>query len=378
VSPTVTVIVVTYNGERFVRPCLQSLRAQTYREFETLVIDNASTDGTADLVAREFPEATLVRLTKNTGFAGGNNEGLRRAQGTILVLLNQDTRVGPEWLERLLAPLILGGPAKVGSTHGPILNEGESYLTSSARFDPSGAKLATLTLAGRNCATALPFDPRLILFGSGAGLAVRKVLAGEALFDEDYFAYGEDVALGWRVRLKGGGVLMVPDAEVHHALPPEGKRSTPEWLYLWERNRLFNLYIHYSTRTRWLLHPVFAADVLALALPRPAEVAPDGSPVARRPAREKGGRQERARRRQLRRAVGRSILTAISANPELRRKHAAMEAERRVGDAAVTAAMTCRVTPFDDGLLGLLNRFSAAWCRAFGIVTVESAPREAP
>jgi hypothetical protein len=68
----------------------------------------------------------------------------------------------------------------------------------------------------------------------------------------------------------------------------------------------------------------------------------------------------------------------MASNPQLRRKHAAIEAERKVGDGAVTATMTCRVTPFDHGIFGVLNRFAAAWCRAFAIQTVESAPREAP
>jgi GT2 family glycosyltransferase len=370
-TASVSVIVVTYNGARYVRLLLDSLRGQTYAGFETVLVDNASKDGTADIVESEYPEVRLLRQSENLHFARGNNLGYREAKGEIVVLLNQDTWVPHDWLANLLRPLQEDRGDAFACTHSPILNEGDGYATSTAHFDRSASPLATLSVAGRNCATALPFAPSRIFYGSGGALAVRRSAAGPLLFDPDYRAYAEDVALGWRLRVQGGKVLLVPEAHVHHALPPEGRPSSPELLYLWERNRLFTLYIHYTTRTRFLLHPVWAADLLALALPKPAAIGPDGS-VQRAPPGAPPSRRD------LRRALGRALLEAVAKNPVLRVKHRNLEALRRVPESDVTSAMTSRLTPFDEGMLGTLNRFSAAWCRAFGIATVESAaPKEA-
>jgi GT2 family glycosyltransferase len=372
VSPTASVVIVTYNGARFVRRLLDSVRAQSEKGFEVIVVDNASTDGTADIVEADYPEVRLLRQRENLHFARGNNLGYREAQAPIVVLLNQDTWVEHDWLHRLLAPLWADTEGKIACTHSPILNEGDAYEHSTARFRAEGAKLATLSVAGRNCATGLPLDPTRVFYGSGAALAVRKSYAGDELFPADFGAYAEDVALGFRLRIAGGGVLLVPEAHVHHALPPEGRPSTPAMLRQWERNRLAALYLHYTPRTRWLLKPVLAADLLALALGKPQPVAPDGTPRRGAPTPVAA---PAAPPRELRRAVVQAVFDSLAQSPKLAAQHKEIEKLRRVPEADVTRAMTARVTPFDGGLLGKLNCFSIGWCKAFGIVTVETAER---
>lgn len=370
-SPAASVVIVTYNGAAFVRRLLDSLRAQTEKGFEVLLVDNASTDGTADIVAADYPEVRLFRQGENLHFARGNNLGYSKAEAPVVVLLNQDTWVEHDWLHRLLAPLWADTEEAIACTHSPILNEGDAYAHSTARFHPEGTKLATLSVAGRNCLTQVPFDPELIFYGSGGAIAIRKSFAGEELFIPEYRAYAEDVALGWRMRLRGGRVVMVPAAHVHHALPSEGRPSSPELVYLWERNRLASIYIHYHPRTRWMLKPVLAADLVSLWLPKPAGLQPDGAPW-------KGGKGPAAPptevRRELRRAVGRALLETLASNTRLKARYREVEAVREVSDREVTRFMTARLTPFDTGMLGRLNRFSKAWCKAFGIVTVETAP----
>jgi len=237
-------------------------------------------------------------------------------------------------------------------------------------FDASKATLGTMSVAGRNCATAIPFDPELSFYGSGAALAVRKSAVGDVLFDPDYFIYSEDTALGWSLRLKGYRILMVSEAFVHHGLPPEGRPSTPKALRAWERNRLFNIYIYYSPKTRWLLKPVLLADLIALALPKGGKTSPEGA-VVEAPA----STGTEASPRERRRAVVQGVLDALAAWPKLRRKYALVQRERKVQDSAITRAMTCRLVALDTGAFGLINRFAAAWCRAWGIPTVESGRR---
>lgn len=374
-TPAASVLIVTYNAGPFVRRLLDSLRSQTFRDFEVVLVDNASKDDTVKVVEDEYPEVTLVRMGENLHFARGNNQAFARARAPIAVLLNQDTWVHHDWLEKLLAPLLEDPEGAIACTHAPILNEGPGYAHSTQRFALEGRRLATLTVAGRNCGTQVDLTPWNVFYGSGAGLAVRKSAAGERLFDADYIAYAEDVALGWRLRIGGGKVRLVPEAAIHHALPPEGRPTTPEILYLWERNRLFTLYVHYTTRTRWLLHPVFAADLLALALARPGRVLPDGS---RAPATADARHDSPGPRGALYRAVIRAMLEALARRRDLARKHREVQALRKGPEGEVTAAMTSRLTPFDGGWHGRLNRFSAAWCRAFGVVTVEGPGRGSP
>lgn len=371
-SPASSVVVVTYNGAKFVRRLFDSLRAQTETDFEVICVDNASTDGTPDTVAAEYPEVRLLKQTENLHFARGNNLGYREAKAPIVVLLNQDTWVEHDWLQKLLAPLWADEGESIACTHSPILNEGEGYAHSSARFHAEGAKLATLSVAGRNCATPLPFDRELVFYGSGAALAVRKSYGGDELFIPEFRAYAEDVALGWRLRLQGGRIVLVPEAHVHHALPPEGRPSTPEMLHMWERNRLAAIYLHYTPWTRWILKPVLAADLLSLALPKPASLRPDGVPSASAAA-----PVPKKQRREQRRAIGRAVLDSLARNRALAAKAAEVEKLRKVPESQVTAAMTARLTPFDEGMQGRINRFSMAWCRAFGIVTVETSRGDA-
>src|SRR5512144_1655557 len=102
-APRASVIIPNWNGAAHLPTCLESLRAQTCRDFEILVVDNASTDGSPDLVERDYPEARLIRLERNLGFAGACNVGLRAAQGEVLILLNDDTEAAPSWLSEVLA-----------------------------------------------------------------------------------------------------------------------------------------------------------------------------------------------------------------------------------------------------------------------------------
>ena len=97
-----SVIILTWNGLDYIAACLDAVLAQDYADFEIIVVDNASTDGTADFVAEHYPQVQLIRNERNLGFAAGNNIGMRAATGDVLALLNQDTEVRPGWLEALV------------------------------------------------------------------------------------------------------------------------------------------------------------------------------------------------------------------------------------------------------------------------------------
>ena len=116
-----TVVVVNWNGERWLRPCLDALARQSVTDFETWVVDNASTDGSVALLEREYPHVRVLRNDTNLGFAGGNNTALRQVTTPYAVLLNNDATPEPEWLERLLAPFDEPGAERLAAVTSKVV-----------------------------------------------------------------------------------------------------------------------------------------------------------------------------------------------------------------------------------------------------------------
>lgn len=250
-EPLVSIIIVNWNGVRHLPECLQSLADQTYRNFETIVVDNASTDGSPELIMARYPTIRLVRLATNTGFATGNNKGFEQANGTYIVILNNDTRAEPDWLARMVAvaeeypevgmvgcrTCVYGDRDIVDTIGGRICRDGMSR--GAYRFK-SFAKLGLNTVEEG-------------LYPSGCAALYRRTMLDETgFFDDDFFAYAEDTDLGLRGRLTGWGTLIATDAIVHHKYSGTGGVFSPLKLYLVERN-------HY-----WVAIKIFPLPLLAL------------------------------------------------------------------------------------------------------------------
>ena len=107
-NPETSVIVINMNGLQFLEACFSTLGMQTYADFETLLVDNGSTDGSIEFVKENFPHVIIMALGRNLGFGGGNNRGILAARGKYIVLLNNDTEVEPNWLDRTGARHHLG------------------------------------------------------------------------------------------------------------------------------------------------------------------------------------------------------------------------------------------------------------------------------
>jgi GT2 family glycosyltransferase len=212
---TIAVIVVSYNSARFIGRCLEALSKQTLRGFRTIVVDNASEDGSGDVVERKFPEVTLVRAEANLGFAGGNNLGLKyTGDAQWIALLNPDAFPNPDWLERLLAAAaafpqfgFFGSRMLLAETPELLDGIGDVFHVSGIHWREGHRR--AMRLDDR--------EPREI-FAPCAAAAMYKadILVQAGGFDEDYFCYSEDVDLGFRLRLAGHRALYVPDAVVLH------------------------------------------------------------------------------------------------------------------------------------------------------------------
>jgi GT2 family glycosyltransferase len=235
-----SVIIVNYNGCRFLADCLRSVGDQELGEpFEVILVDNASTDGSVDFVKQEFPDVRLVLADKNLGFAGGNNLGMRAARGRHIVLLNNDTQVRAGWLQALVTaaeqnPAAGAIAAKLLFVDPPntIQNAGSLLLS-----DGSGAD------RGFREPDRSQYDTAEEVFGAcGASVLYRRqMLEDVGLFDETFFMYYEDTDLNWRMRLRGWSVLYEPTAVVDHVHAGSSREWSPFFTYHVDRNRLFML-----------------------------------------------------------------------------------------------------------------------------------------
>ncbi|HET9270046.1 MAG TPA: glycosyltransferase family 2 protein [Vicinamibacterales bacterium] len=235
----ISVIVVNWNGRQYLQACLDALASQQAVEFETLVVDNGSTDGSAEFVRAQFPAVRVVALADNLGFAGGNNAGAREARGRHLVFLNNDTVVEPGWLAALRRavddpPGFALVTSKVVYMHDPGLidSAGDGVLQWGAAFKRfHGTREPEAERSGE-------------VFGvCGAACLVTKAVFDElGGFDEHFFVSHEDVDLSYRARLLGYRCRYAADAVVrHHGSVTLGRTSALavfhgqrnlEWLYL--------------------------------------------------------------------------------------------------------------------------------------------------
>lgn len=212
--PEISVIVVNYNGARWLEACLSALLDTAPPRTEVIVVDNASTDESRQILARYAAAVRTVPLDENRGFAGGNNAGARLAQGELLAFLNNDTRARAGWLEALRAPLqqdatIGFSTARLVYMHDPSIvdSAGDGWLTWGGAFKRGHGRAAD--------AFGTPGE----VFGAcGAAFMMRRSLFEElGGFDEDFFLAFEDVDLSYRARLLGARCAYAPDAIVEHA-----------------------------------------------------------------------------------------------------------------------------------------------------------------
>jgi GT2 family glycosyltransferase len=240
-APLFSVIILNWNGRHLLEECLSSLRSQTFRDFETIIVDNGSTDGSADWVKEHWAESVFtVELPSNLGFAGGNNAGIRAARGRYVILLNNDTAVDPGWLAAMdvavrrhqdagmFTPKILNYYRRdeIDNTGHLIYPDGlargrDRLEKDDGRFDEEGE-----VLSPSGC----------------AGCYSRRMLDEIGLLDDAFFAYGEDVDLGLRGRWAGYKCIYVPAAAVYHKYSATSGIYSPKKAFLVERNRLWVLF----------------------------------------------------------------------------------------------------------------------------------------
>ena len=228
-----SILIVNYNGERYLRPCLDALRTQTLpkHRYEVILVDNGSADGSVPFVREHYPEVYVVEAGANLGFTGGNNLAAEVAHGDAVVLLNTDTVVDPTWLERLVdrherdggsvvSKLVFDAdPAEINGTGLRLLRDGRWTDRGFRSPDRGQFETSTETWAGCGAAVLLP--------------------KSEAYFvlDPRYFMYYEDLDRGWGDRLAGATCRYEPSALVRHVHCGSSGEWSPFFTFHVERNR---------------------------------------------------------------------------------------------------------------------------------------------
>lgn len=221
-NPSVSVIIVGYNGRRYVDSCLSAVLDQSWpaQEYEVLYVDNGSADSPIADIQACYPGVRTIQLNHNLGFAAGNNQAATYARGDILLFLNQDTVAHYGWVAQMVTAL--HEAAGLGAVYANQIMPVNAEFAAADRYaPPQRANLWQLSPAGyAQCIGGPPgnqLQPSLALSGGAFGMRRATLNRLAYLFDATYGSYGEDIDLGLRLQLLGYGVALAPQAVVFHA-----------------------------------------------------------------------------------------------------------------------------------------------------------------
>ncbi len=250
-QPKVDVIVLNYNGEKFLKNCLDTLKKTTYKNYRVILVDNASSDRSLEIIRSGYMDyVALIENKDNLGFVKANNQVMAAdGDADYFVLLNNDTEVEPDWLTELVK--VAEQDPSIGALQPKLKS-----LRDREKFDYNGASGGYFDRFGYTVCRGRVFDTieqdkgqyddsREVFWAGGPAIFLRKsTLAQTGLLNDSFGAYFEEIDLCWRIRLAGYRILCVPDAVVFHYW---GAANNPGKRYLNQRNNLLTLFRNYST-----------------------------------------------------------------------------------------------------------------------------------
>ncbi|HKP95113.1 MAG TPA: glycosyltransferase family 2 protein [Fibrobacteria bacterium] len=232
-TPLISILIVNYNGLKHLPECLESLQAQTFKDFEVVLVDNGSKDGSLDWVERHHPEVRRVPSDRNLGFAGGNNFGYPHCRGRYIYFLNNDVKAEPDAVQALASAI--GANPGINVFASLLINYREPD-----KVDSAGDSVYTCGkgFSFTHYPVSLFTSPRLITSAcAGAALYARTVLEKIGLFDEDFFLNYEDLDLSFRAQHAGEKILFIPASRIlHKGSSTLGGKKSALSLYYAERN----------------------------------------------------------------------------------------------------------------------------------------------
>lgn len=241
-NPKVFIIILNWNGCNDTIECIESLKSVDYRNFAVVVVDNASSDDSIDIIPRKYRDVAFIEMKKNTGFAGGNNTGIKYALehgADYILLLNNDTTVEPNFLTELVK-------AAEADKKSGILGPKIYFHSEPAKIWFAGGKLNWLMTKGTHVdylkidnKEMPPEKPRQTEYITGCCLLIKKeVVKKIGLMSEDYFLYYEDADWCLRARKAGWQIIFVPSAAIFHKHSRSAGEHSFPYIYYHSRNGL--------------------------------------------------------------------------------------------------------------------------------------------
>ncbi len=241
----ISVIILNWNGRHHLDECLTSVTNQTYKDYEVIVADNCSTDGSQDFIKENFPSVILLCLDQNYGFCKGNNEGIRISKGEYVVLLNNDTRVEHKWLENLYN--CINSDPQLGFCASKLLSYYDNSLVDAVGDGYSicgaGFKRGYMEEASSYCEDEY-------VFGACAGAAIYKkeMLDKIGLLDEDFYIAYEDSDLSFRAQLAGYKCKFASNAVVYHKINASLGKLSKIYVFFGHRNDEYGYFKNMPSR----------------------------------------------------------------------------------------------------------------------------------
>jgi len=254
----VSVIVLTWNHKEELDMCLNSLKKQSYKNFEVIVVDNGSTDGCQELVRKKYKGFKLIENHKNLGFAEGNNVGIREAKGEYIVVLNNDIEADKDWLKEYVKEA--EKHPETGSFTCKLLFYDRPDVINSI-----GHKIfwdGTCVDEGFDEKDKGQYGKVREVFGAPGGIsfyrreALEEVKEGKDYYDSDFFLYSEDLDLGFRLQWRGWKCLYVPKAKLYHKHGSTCKTIPNITLYHYIQNKVYVMIKNYPLRLLIAYSPV--------------------------------------------------------------------------------------------------------------------------
>lgn len=228
--PDMSIVLVCWNNNQYLEPCLRSLYASPLRaRFETLVVDNGSTDGSQQMLAENFPQVQLIQNSENVGLSRASNQGIQASHGRYVLLLNNDTIVNGESFDTMVE--FMDSHPDAGAVGGRLLNPDGSFQSGYASFSSFTQEFLIASNLGEHFWSGYPSHGtsnrvRVVDWLSSACLLLRRTALDQVgLLDEQYFVYGDETDLQYRLKHSGWKVYYLPNVTIIHY----GGRSLNRW-----------------------------------------------------------------------------------------------------------------------------------------------------
>ncbi len=248
-NPLLSIVIPNWNGAHHLPVCLDALRAQTYPQIEIIIVDNASDDGSRELVTAQYPDVMIIALPENRGFTGACNAGIEASQGDYIALLNNDTEAAPGWAAAIVDAFARYPDAGMVASKMLLFNDRDRFHTAGDLYRGDGR----LVNRGVWELDQGQYDHEEYVFSAcGGSSAYRRTLLDDVgLLDDDFFFSCEDMDLGWRAQMAGYRCIYIPGAVVYHHLAATGGGETAS--YHDGRNMIWLLVKNYP-RALWRKH----------------------------------------------------------------------------------------------------------------------------